>query len=95
MYPSRDFNPEAIADALLDEGCTVLHGVPTMFSAILSVLQKQGRKIDTIRTGLVAGSKVPPPLLLELRNLMGFRDTMVCYGKLFWNEVPARNEPFL
>ena len=83
IYPSRDFDPEAITDALLDEGCTVLHGVPTMFTAILGVLQTQGRKISTIRTGIVAGSKVPPPLLQELRHRMGFRDTAICFGRYF------------
>ena len=81
IYPSRDFDADAIAVSLLKEHCTVLHGVPTMFTAIMGALEKRNFKLDGIRTGIAAGTKVPPPLLGELRANLGFRDTCIVYGK--------------
>lgn len=83
VYAGRDFDAKLVANALVAERCTVLHGVPTMFSAILEVLRQKGRKIDSIRTGIAAGSKVPPPLVAELRGRMGFKDTAITYGQPF------------
>lgn len=81
IYPSRDFDPDAVAEAVINERCTVLHGVATMFSAVMTSLERKGLKPDSIRTGIAAGNKIPPVLLTQLREKLGFADTAICYGK--------------
>jgi mevalonyl-CoA ligase len=80
-YANRDFDAAAVVDVLLKERCTVLHGVPTMFTAIMQHMASIGAKIDTLRTGIAAGSKVPPALLMELQQRLGFQNVAVAYGK--------------
>ena len=49
VYPSEMFNPKRIVDAVLQEKCTALHGVPTHFLGILSEVerrQQQGERLD-------------------------------------------------
>lgn len=83
VYASRDFDADAVARTLVEEHCTILHGVPTMFDAIMSAVDKHGFKINAVRNGIAAGTKVPPTLLEQLRQKLGFRHTAVCYGKSF------------
>jgi len=83
-WASRDFDVVAVVDMLVEERCTVLHGVPTMFTAILQQLEKTGLPIDTIRTGIVGGSKVPPWLMSSLMKRLGFRDLTIAYGEFPW-----------
>ncbi|KIW36379.1 uncharacterized protein PV06_11372 [Exophiala oligosperma] len=80
VYASRDFDADAVARTLVEEHCTILHGVPTMFDAIMSAVDKHGFKINAVRNGIAAGTKVPPTLLEQLRQKLGFRHTAVCYG---------------
>jgi acyl-CoA synthetase (AMP-forming)/AMP-acid ligase II len=52
VYPSEIFNPVAIMDALVEEQCTALHGVPTHFIGILAELDKRkkaGKRVDISR----------------------------------------------
>lgn len=79
-YAKRDFDAAAVVDILLKERCTVLHGVPTMFAAIMQQLKKIGASVNTLRTGIAAGSKVPPALLTELRQQLGFKNVAITYG---------------
>jgi acyl-CoA synthetase (AMP-forming)/AMP-acid ligase II len=49
VYPSDMFNPKRIVDAVLQEKCTALHGVPTHFLGVLSEVerrQQQGERLD-------------------------------------------------
>ncbi|KAH8799738.1 hypothetical protein F5884DRAFT_868832 [Xylogone sp. PMI_703] len=80
VFGSQDFDPAAIVHAVIREKCTVMHGVPTMFSAVLEYLQQTGLRINTLRTGIVGGSKVPPALLTEVRAKLGYQDIAVAYG---------------
>lgn len=52
VYPSEVFDPEAIVDALEQERCTTLNGVPTHFLGILTEVQRRqeaGGKLDLSR----------------------------------------------
>lgn len=48
VYPSPIFNPEAIVDAVAQERCTALHGVPTHFLQVLSEVQKRHEAGDNV-----------------------------------------------
>ncbi|KAB8204615.1 acetyl-CoA synthetase-like protein [Aspergillus parasiticus] len=80
VFPSRDFDASAVVDALIRYGCTVLHGVPTMFVAILQQLQHRKMKVKTVRAGMVGGMKVAPSLLDEIQATFSSMDLRIIYG---------------
>ncbi|KAL4068580.1 hypothetical protein V8B97DRAFT_1873108 [Scleroderma yunnanense] len=85
VYPAAVFNPEAIVDAIVQERCTALHGVPTHFLGVLSEVQKRheaGEKLDlsSMRTGIAAGSPIPIDLMHQLINKLNLVDLTVAYG---------------
>lgn len=81
VFANRDFDPAAVVNLLVRERCTVLHGVPTMLSAIMQQMDKMGVKLNTLRTGIAAGTKVPPALMTELQKRLGFKNIAITYGE--------------
>ena len=60
VYPSEIFDPSAIVDAVSEERCTALHGVPTHFLGVLAEVQRrrdEGQAVDTRNLRYVR----PPP----------------------------------
>lgn len=82
MLAKRDFDAAAVVDLLVQERCTILHGVPTMFTAIMQHMNKMHIAIDTIRTGIAAGTNIPPALVDMLHKKLGFRSVCITYGML-------------
>jgi mevalonyl-CoA ligase len=80
VYPSSQFDADLVLDAVVNERATAILGVPTMFIAILQAQEKKGYVIDTLRTGLAAGSAVPAALMDELNRKMGVKTMMIAYG---------------
>ena len=81
VYPSEAFEPRAALEAVSQEKCAALYGVPTMFIAMLEELKKMDN-VDTenLRTGIAAGSLVPKPLMERIINEMGLDEMTICYG---------------
>ena len=49
VYPSEIYDPRAIVEAVINERCTALHGVPTHFLGVLAEVerrQRAGEKLD-------------------------------------------------
>jgi acyl-CoA synthetase (AMP-forming)/AMP-acid ligase II len=85
VYPSAGFDPPKIVDALINEQCTALHGVPTHFLGVLAEVErrrKEGEGVDLkrLRTGIAAGSPIPIDLMRRLIDEMGLKDLTVAYG---------------
>jgi acyl-CoA synthetase (AMP-forming)/AMP-acid ligase II len=80
VFPADQFDASLTYDAIVAERCTALLGVPTMFIAMLSVLPTKRYKINTIRTGLAAGSMVPAPLLERVDKELGVSGVLIAYG---------------
>ena len=82
VYPSEAFEPRAALEAVSQEKCAALYGVPTMFIAMLEEL-KIMENVDTenLRTGIAAGSLVPKPLMERIINEMGLDEMTICYGQ--------------
>lgn len=80
VFPSGNFDPKLTLDAVVDEKATALLGVPTMFLAELEELERSPRDITTVRTGLAAGSAVPPSLMASLREKMNVQGMLIAYG---------------
>ena len=59
VYPSEIYDPRAIVDAVINERCTALHGVPTHFLGVLAEVERRqhaGEKLDFSRLRFVSSS---------------------------------------
>lgn len=79
VYPAESFDPVATMNAISDESCTALHGVPAMMESILNIERPVGWT-SKLRTGIVAGSPVPRWLMERMVNELGMTDFTSSYG---------------
>lgn len=80
VFPSDQFRADLALDAVYHEKCTALLGVPTMFVAMLETNKQKGYQINTVRTGLAAGSSVPAVLMRQLNAEFGIQGMLIAYG---------------
>lgn len=91
VYPSETFDAPATLKALSDEGCTAVHGVPTMFDSLLSLPFPETFDCSALRTGIIAGSPVPRPLMEELIDKLGMTEFLSSYGEVCdWEMMSLR-----
>ncbi|EJG07672.1 AMP-dependent synthetase and ligase [Methanofollis liminatans DSM 4140] len=81
VIPSPVFDAEAVLQALQNERCTAVHGVPTMFIAELSHPNFGKYDYSTLRTGIMAGSPCPIEVMKKVNVLMNMRDIVIVYGQ--------------
>ncbi|KAI5885509.1 acetyl-CoA synthetase-like protein [Schizophyllum commune H4-8] len=98
VYPSPVFDPPAIVDAVIEESCTALHGVPTHFLGVLSEVDKRrhaGERVDLsyLRTGIAAGSSIPIDLMKRLIEHMNLRELTNAYGMTETSPVSFQTVP--
>lgn len=81
MVIVEQFDPLRVLQAVQDEKCTVLHGVPTMFISELN--HPDFKKYDTssLRTGIMAGSTCPIEVMKRVISDMGAHEITICYGQ--------------
>ncbi len=80
VYPSPVFDPAATMQAVQDERCTVLYGVPTMFVAELSLENFADYDVSTLRTGIMAGAPCPIEIMRRVIDDMHMREVTIAYG---------------
>ena len=80
VLPSESFDAEASLRAVQDERCTSLYGVPTMFIAELDHPAFSSYRLDTLRTGIMAGAPCPVEVMRQVIERMHMRDVTICYG---------------
>jgi fatty-acyl-CoA synthase len=81
VFPLEFFRPEATLDAIEQERCTVIYGVPTMFIAELEHETYRSRDLSSLRTGIMAGSPCPIELMRRVTTSMGAREITIGYGQ--------------
>ena len=59
MVPVERYSPVPVMNAISVEKCTAVHGVPTMFIAMLEHAQFNNFDFSSLRTGIMAGSPCP------------------------------------
>jgi fatty-acyl-CoA synthase len=82
VIPAPGFDPAATLQAVRDERCTSLYGVPTMFIAEWSLIESgafDATGLSTVRTGIMAGSPCPAELMKKL-IATGIEEMTICYG---------------
>ena len=81
VLPAEAFEPQATLDAVASEQCTALHGVPTMFLGELNMPDLASYKLDSLRTGIIAGATCPEELMRRLIGEMGLEEIVIAYGQ--------------
>ncbi|MFM9434069.1 fatty-acyl-CoA synthase [Janthinobacterium sp. CG_23.3] len=80
VYPGEGFDARAVLDTVQAERCTALHGVPTMFIAILDHPAFGEFDLSSLRTGIMAGSPCPIEVMTRVVKLMHMADITIAYG---------------
>jgi fatty-acyl-CoA synthase len=80
VYPAEGFEPKATLDAVQEERCTSLYGVPTMFIAELAHPDFAQYDFSSLRTGVMAGSPCPVEVMKRVNSEMHMAEVEICYG---------------
>jgi fatty-acyl-CoA synthase len=80
VVPAESFDPLATLQAIQDERCTGLYGVPTMFIAELNHPRFAEFDLSSLRTGVMAGSPCPIEVMRAVGERMGARELTIGYG---------------
>jgi len=81
VIPCEHFDAAAVLQAVQDEACTAIHGVPTMFIAELELPQFDDYRLTTLRTGIMAGASCPPALMKRVMQDMHCGEILIGYGE--------------
>jgi len=80
VYPSEGFDPLATLEVIEAERCTALYGVPTMFIAQLDHPEFGRFDLNSLRTGIMAGSPCPIEVMNRAVERMHLREIVIGYG---------------
>jgi fatty-acyl-CoA synthase len=80
VIPAPAFDPGATMQAVQDERCTSLYGVPTMFIAELGLPDFPGYDLSSLRTGIMAGAPCPVELMKRVVSEMHMTEVTIMYG---------------
>jgi fatty-acyl-CoA synthase len=80
VVPGEGFDPLAVLEAVAAERCTGLHGVPTMFIAVLDHPAFARFDLSSLRTGIMAGSPCPIEVMKRCTEKMHMREITIAYG---------------
>jgi fatty-acyl-CoA synthase len=80
IYPGEGFDPTEVLQAVQDEGCTALYGVPTMFIATLDHAEFDNFDLSSLRTGIMAGSPCPIEVMKQVIGKMNMAQVTIAYG---------------
>ena len=80
VFASEGFEPRAVLEAVAEERCTALHGVPTMFIAALECPDFASFDLTSLRTGIMAGAPCPVELMKRVIGEMHLDQITIAYG---------------
>src|SRR5213082_723163 len=80
VIPAPGFDPAATLQAVQDERCTSLYGVPTMFIAELGLDNFATYDLSSLRTGCMAGSLCPVEVMKRVITEMNMEEVTIAYG---------------
>jgi fatty-acyl-CoA synthase len=80
VIPAPGFDPTLTLQAVQDERCTGLYGVPTMFIAMQTLPDFAEYDLSRLRTGVMAGSPCPIEVMKRCIADMHMEEVAICYG---------------
>ena len=79
--PVERYSPVPVMNAISVEKCTAVHGVPTMFIAMLEHAQFNNFDFSSLRTGIMAGSPCPIEVMKKVIDKMNMREIVIVFGQ--------------
>jgi fatty-acyl-CoA synthase len=81
VIPCEHFDAASVMQAIALQRCTAVHGVPTMFIAMLELPNLKTLELSSMRTGIMAGAPCPPALLQRVMNDLHCPEILIGYGE--------------
>ncbi len=81
ILPAAQFDALATLQAIEAERATAIYGVPTMFIAELEHPEFSRFDLNSLRTGVMAGSPCPIEIMRRVQDEMHAREITICYGQ--------------
>ncbi|UNU74043.1 AMP-binding protein [Moraxella nasovis] len=80
VYPAYAYNATDTLQAVHQERCTALYGVPSMFITMLEDKSFDSYDLSSLRTGIMAGSPCPRQIMQKVIERMHMSQITICYG---------------
>lgn len=80
VFPAESFDAQEVLRSVQEEGCTGLHGVPTMFISVLDRPDFSDYDVSTLRTGIMAGSPCPIEVMKRVTSQLNMSQVTIGYG---------------
>jgi len=80
VFPGDAFEAEATLRVVEAESCTALHGVPTMFIAMLEQPGFEHYDLSSLRTGIMGGAPCPAEVMRRVIDDMHMSEVTIAYG---------------
>jgi len=80
VFPGEGFDAADTLKAIAKHRCTALHGVPTMFTAMLADPGFAQHDLSSLRTGIMAGAPCPIETMRQVIAQMHMRQITIGYG---------------
>jgi fatty-acyl-CoA synthase len=80
VIPGEAFEPLSVLEAVAEERCTSLYGVPTMFIAELEEPRFAEFDLSSLRTGIMAGAPCPIEVMKRVRTDMHMPEVTIACG---------------
>ncbi|MDR2267622.1 MAG: AMP-binding protein [Christensenellaceae bacterium] len=81
LVPLFFYTPMKVMHTIEYEKCTAVHGVPTMFISILEHRDFNKYDYSSLRTGIMAGSPCPEPVMKMVLEKMHMPEITITYGQ--------------
>ena len=81
MVPILNFKAKKVLKTIEKTKATAVHGVPTMFIAMLEELSQNHYSLNNLRTGIMAGSICPVDVMTKVIDVMGINELCITYGQ--------------
>ncbi|MDQ4118306.1 MAG: AMP-binding protein, partial [Actinomycetota bacterium] len=93
VLPGGTFDARRTLEAVTDEACTVVYGVPTMYLAMLEDPSLARADLTSLRTGLIGGAPCPPDLLEAIRTRLHVPELSTVCGMTETSPISTQTLP--
>jgi fatty-acyl-CoA synthase len=93
VIPGPSFDPVTTLEAVQQEKCTALHGVPTMFIAELGHDDFDRFDLTSLRTGIMAGAPCPIETMKQVIERMHMSEVLIGYGQTEASPITNMTRP--
>ena len=80
VFPGESFEPRQTLATVARHRCTALHGVPTMFIAMLADESLAQHELSSLRTGIMAGAPCPIETMRRVIDELHMAQVTIGYG---------------